>query len=164
MIRLTIFVILLLFVLLNPLPVRAQTQHFYVSPTGTPSGNGSINNPWDLATALAHPPSVKPGATIWLRGGVYHGTFLSTLSGTAGAPIIVRAYSTERVTLNSGVEEGVVLGIAGSHTWFWGLEITAGSTERFFGPSSTSLPAAGICQCTDSWWRNGRQAHQSHHP
>jgi hypothetical protein len=136
------FLIILIF--WNPLESQAQPQQFYVSPTGTPAGNGSINSPWDLATALAHPPTVTPGATIWLRGGVYQGTFFSTLNGAPGTPIIVRAYAGERVTLNAGLAQGVVLGIASSYTWFWGLEITTGSTQRVIGPSSTSLLAAGV--------------------
>src|SRR5438034_9264453 len=42
---------------------------FYVSPTGSPSSDGSFTEPWDLATALAGPAAVTPGSTIWLRGG-----------------------------------------------------------------------------------------------
>src|SRR5881227_3772854 len=45
--------------------------NFYVSPTGSPSGDGSFTEPWDLATALAGPAAVTPGSTIWLRGGMY---------------------------------------------------------------------------------------------
>src|SRR5690242_6677978 len=44
---------------------------FFVSPTGSPSGDGSFTKPWDLATALAGPAEVTPGSTIWLRGGLY---------------------------------------------------------------------------------------------
>src|SRR5208282_5470500 len=49
--------------------VRAST--FYISPTGTAGGDGSINNPWDVYTAFNQPASVKPGDTLWLRGGIY---------------------------------------------------------------------------------------------
>ena len=49
----------------------APAQDFYVSPSGSPSGDGSFANPWDLATALSGPASVTPGSTIWLRGGTY---------------------------------------------------------------------------------------------
>ncbi len=44
-------------------------SEFYVSPAGTSSGNGTERHPWNLATALKHPSIVKPGDTIWLRGG-----------------------------------------------------------------------------------------------
>ncbi|MEK7061424.1 MAG: hypothetical protein AAB954_02070, partial [Patescibacteria group bacterium] len=47
------------------------SAQYYVSPTGSASGNGSLENPWDLQTALNHPAVVHPGDTIWLRGGTY---------------------------------------------------------------------------------------------
>ena len=40
-------------------------------PGGAPQGDGSRENPWDLKTALAPAPAVRPGDTIWLRGGTY---------------------------------------------------------------------------------------------
>ncbi|MFN3324128.1 MAG: malectin domain-containing carbohydrate-binding protein [Bryobacteraceae bacterium] len=96
-------------------------NQFFVSPTGKPSGNGSISNPWDLATALNHPSAVKPGATIWMRGGTYGsgGPVTSRLTGTASNPIVLRQYPGERATLNGS------LVIRAPHTWFWGFEVTA---------------------------------------
>ncbi len=107
-------------------------DHF-VSPSGSSSGDGSINNPWDLATALAQPSSVQPGDTIWLRGGVYRAPnsngFSSKLTGTAASPIIVRNYNGERATLDGrGTENTLYIG--GSYTWYWGLEIMDSNTNR----------------------------------
>src|SRR5262249_10500020 len=50
------------------LPQNTGLQYF-ASPGGSPSGDGSVSNPWDLQTALNQPSSVHPGDTIWLRGG-----------------------------------------------------------------------------------------------
>ena len=111
------------------LTLNAQ-QAFYVSPSGTPAGDGTMARPWDLRTALAHPSQVKPGSVIWLRGGTYSGTFISTLKGTLDSPIVVRQYPNERATIDGGFNEGVVLAIAGSHTWFWGFEIMASGGSR----------------------------------
>src|SRR4051794_24178406 len=74
--------------------LAAHATEFYVSPTGTASGNGSASSPWDLQTALNQPASVKPGDTIWVRGGVHRlnnrpTKFTSRLTGAAGAPITV---------------------------------------------------------------------------
>ncbi len=96
---------------------------FYVSPTGSPSGDGSFANPWDLATALAGPAEVIPGSTIWLRGGMYTNAadprgFASTLMGTPDAPIVVRQYPGERATVTN------ILFVTGAYTWFWGFEVT----------------------------------------
>ncbi len=96
---------------------------FYVSPTGSPSGDGSFTEPWDLTTALAGPAAVTPGSTIWLRGGTYTNAldprgFASTLMGTADAPIVVRQYPGERATVTN------ILFVTGAYTWFWGFEVT----------------------------------------
>src|SRR5437899_10119396 len=66
---------------------------WYASPTGPSSGTGSILSPWDLTTALAGGNGtnrVQAGDTIYLRGGIYRGTFVTTVSGPAGSPVIVR--------------------------------------------------------------------------
>ena len=46
-------------------------QEFHVTTNGNSSGNGSLEKPWDLQTALNHPQSVKDGDIIWLHGGIY---------------------------------------------------------------------------------------------
>jgi len=96
---------------------------FFVSPSGSPSGDGSFTEPWDLATALAGPAAVTPGSTIWLRGGLYTNAadprgFASTLAGTPDAPIVVRQYPGERATVTN------ILFVTGAYTWFWGFEVT----------------------------------------
>ena len=74
---------------------------WFVAPSGAASGSGTRESPWDLRTALSHPAAVKPGDTVWLRGGTYRGAFLSELSGTAEKPIVVRNYNDESVTLDA---------------------------------------------------------------
>jgi len=82
----------------------ARGADLFVSPNGTSSGDGSAARPWDLATALAQPGSVRPGDTIWLRGGLYaipaRGHLLCGLRGTAAAPITVAQYAGERATID----------------------------------------------------------------
>src|SRR5215475_14047196 len=70
----------------------APTTGIFVAPNGRPGNSGSKGSPMDLATALAPRSPVRPGDTIWLRGGVYRGAFESAINGSAGAPITVRAY------------------------------------------------------------------------
>lgn len=113
----------------------AQGAEYYASPTGTPGGDGSWSNPWDLQTALSKTTVVKPGDIIWLRGGTY-GTGGSTVfynrhDGTQSAPIIIRAYPGERATVNGGI----ITDTDSSWTWFWDLEITNTSTVRVCPPS-----------------------------
>jgi hypothetical protein len=75
-------------------------QGHFVSTTGSPSGDGTLNNPWDLTTALNHPAAVQPGDTIWLRGGTYTGGQKSYLTGNAVNEITVRSYPGELAKLD----------------------------------------------------------------
>jgi hypothetical protein len=72
---------------------------------------------------------VEPGDTIWVRGGVYRGTFRSTLTGAPGAPVVVRAYPGERAAVE-GDGSTTVLTIDGGWTTFWGLELYDSSLGR----------------------------------
>ncbi len=123
--------------------LSAQTgRQFYASPTGLPSNNGSIASPLDLSTALSSTGPVRAGDTVWLRGGVYrrassldsHGdpvVYVSTLNGTAAAPILVRQYPGERATLDGNLAPSVpVLVVYGSYTYYWGFEITNSHPNR----------------------------------
>ena len=125
----------------------AVASDFYVSPSGNGSGDGSVSRPWNLATALAHPAAVRPGDTIWLRGGTYRGVFESHLNGSAGAPIKVRQYPGERATLDGGNSNRVnILTVGGSHTWYWGFEVMSSDPARVSsqaGPSVSDLGRGG---------------------
>jgi hypothetical protein len=136
--------------LLTPTSVRTQStvRAFYVSPAGTPGNDGTLLRPLDLATALSSKSPAKPGDTIWLRGGLYEGAFVSNLTGTASAPIIVRAYRRERVTVNASSRTAPALTVNGSDTWFWGFEVTDTNPVRVVAsgqpdPRSTSVHVAG---------------------
>ena len=105
----------------TPLPTGPE---FYASPSGSPLGDGSRSKPWDLQTALSQPAPVTPGSTIWLRGGRYTGGtdragFLSKLTGTADAPIVVRQAPGERSIVTNSLD------VTGSYTWFWGFDVTS---------------------------------------
>src|SRR3954468_23548013 len=107
--------------------VQGQIQ-YYAAPNGTSTGDGSIDLPWSLATALSKTTTVKPGDTIWLRGGTYGtggGTlFTNKLNGSPSAPVIVRQYIGERATVDGGIKAN------GTYTWFWGFEITNSNPDR----------------------------------
>ena len=114
-------------------------HEFFVAPDGKPDGNGSREGPWDLATALAQPGAVRAGDTIWLRGGVYRGSFVSNLTGTADAPIRVRQYPLERATIDGGDSGGrSILIVNGSHTWFYGFEVMSSQPGRVSQQSGSS--------------------------
>lgn len=95
----------------------AAARDVHVAPTGTADGDGSIANPYDLATVFAAKANVQPGDTVLLKGGQYDGPltkndkgvtkrepFLPKLKGTAENPIIVTAAPGEWAHLNGTVE------------------------------------------------------------
>jgi hypothetical protein len=116
------------------MPPSDGPRSWEVSPAGTPGGDGTSERPLDLATALAEGTPVRPGDTVWLRGGTYRGVFTSRLTGTADAPIVVRAARGERAILDgnsaAAADRGVVLFIFGAHTWYWGFEVTSSAIDR----------------------------------
>lgn len=105
---------------------------FHVMVKGSPSGNGTVNNPWDLQTALSHPKKVSPGDTIWIHGGIYEGEFLSYLTGSSQAHILVRNVPGERVVIDGVKYRDLhgILQIEGEHTWYMGLTVTNSSPQR----------------------------------
>jgi hypothetical protein len=123
----------------NAPPPADPSQGWYIAPYGTPEGDGSMLNPWDMETALLK-GDAEPGDTIWVRGGTYRGTFVSWISGTADGPIIVRAYPGERVVLDSGVgRKRATITVMGQYTWFWGLEFTNSEAVRVAQQGGASL-------------------------
>src|SRR5688572_10772174 len=103
--------------------VQTAGREFYVSPSGSALNDGTISRPLDLKTALSKTSPAKPGDTIWLRGGVYKGSFSSYLTGTSTAPIIVRQYPRERATIDNSPLRTEGLVAFGAYTWYWGFEI-----------------------------------------
>jgi hypothetical protein len=73
---------------------------------GAPSGDGSIGDPWDLATALVS-TKIKPGHTLYLRGGVYASgeqPITCALAGAEAEPIIIRSYPGEWAILDGDID------------------------------------------------------------
>ena len=97
---------------------------YYVSPEGTPAGDGSMEAPMDLATALGPRTRARPADTILLRAGTYRGEFTSTLAGVEGSPIVVRQYAGEQATI-----DGPLI-IRGAWTWYWGFDVGNSNPDR----------------------------------
>jgi hypothetical protein len=120
------------------LPIAFGRHIFYAAPEGTLDGDGSLRHPWDLASALSGTRPIEPGDTLWLRGGMYTGSFESWLTGSEAGRIIVRQYPGERATINGN------LIIHGAWTSYWGFEVTNTSQElvneiMVFGPHTAFI-------------------------
>ncbi len=139
-------------------PVVSTIQGIFVSPNGSISASGDINNPLDLQTALNKTSILNN--IINLRGGIYahapQGTsvlladpgynFVSLLSGTPSSPILVRSYPGENAIIDGNAYPFVhactrpTIKIIGSNVWFQGLEFTSLSTEPRVSTSDSSFP------------------------
>ena len=94
---------------LHPLPVASSRPMekgpalFVDAARGDDRHDGTQDKPWKtVAHALA---KLKPGDTLYLRGGRYYETVDLTVSGTAEKLITVRAYPGELAILDSGYRE-----------------------------------------------------------
>jgi Concanavalin A-like lectin/glucanases superfamily len=120
----------------------AFVKSWFVSPTGSGSGDGSFANPWDLQTALNQPASLHAGDTIFLRGGTYSGVFDHNLNGTESHPFIVRSYPTEWAVLDGGSAGAnyAVINLKGSYTYFRDFEIMSSDPTRVTSTSGSNPP------------------------
>lgn len=84
----------------------AQAGHrtFWVAPDGDDAGPGSAARPWRTLRRAA--AALEPGDTLLLRGGTYaeRGIVLRR-SGTAAAPITLRAHADEQPTVDGSFVE-----------------------------------------------------------
>lgn len=119
----------------TPIPQPGVHAGYYVSPAGTSGGDGSIDRPWNLATALAGAAGkVQPGDTVWMRSGTYRGSFSSSVSGSSGKPVVFRQYPGERALIDGAgaARTATVLSIRGPWVVFWGFEMTNTDADRTY--------------------------------
>jgi hypothetical protein len=103
----------------------ASATEYHVTPTGKAEGDGSVEKPWDITSALVKTDTVKGGDTIWVHGGDYNlgGKAITVkLQGAEKSPIIVRNWKNERATMRSTIHIGFLTPDPVKHVWFWGLE------------------------------------------
>lgn len=95
---------------------------------GTSLGNGSLQKPWDLQTALNQDAkTVNGGDIIWLHEGVYNGRFIGNLSSTInGKFITVASFPNEWAILNGNLisNRTSVLNVKGNNVIFKDFEVT----------------------------------------
>lgn len=101
---------------------------YFVATNGSPNGNGSINQPWDLQTALNNKDVIKPGDLVLLRQGRYglggSTTFTSNISGAINDYVTIKNYNGELATIDGNIT------VNGNYTQWWGFEVTNSMQER----------------------------------
>ena len=108
----------------HDLPVLAADWH--VATNGSPDGLGTQGAPWDLGSALDGRQKVRPNDTLWIHQGHYKSApkvgglgYVVRLAGRDGAPVQVRAWQGQRVTIDGGLN----VQPPSTHLWIWDLEI-----------------------------------------
>lgn len=99
------------------LAAEASAKIIYVAPDGVSSNSGTKTSPWNLQKALLKSSAVG-GDFIYLRGGVYRGSFTSELVGAAGNPITVMSAPGEWAVIDGNQTIGLTntIGATGSAT------------------------------------------------
>lgn len=112
-------------------PPEDPAKAVYAAPGGWSGGDGTKDHPLDLKTALAATSPVQPGGTVWLRGGTYRVSAVSSeLSGTEQAPITVRSYPGETAVIDGAQATGSALSVFGAWTVYRDFEMTNSDPRR----------------------------------
>ena len=115
--------------------LRTGHSEWFVSPGGKSSGQGTIDSPFDLKTAVTgtkNGKEIAAGDVVWLRGGTYRGSFDVRIGGKNGIPLHFRQFPGERAFIDKaqlGRKKGT-LNIRHPNNWFWDFEVINSSTDR----------------------------------
>lgn len=114
---------LIAFTLLLSLSVRGTCGTFYVSPTGSASGNGSLTSPWPSVTYALSKVS-GPGTVIDMLPGIYRDPIdvQSTSAGTASAPLVIKSDSKWGATILSSPTYAIKTETGADYVTFDGIE------------------------------------------
>jgi len=102
----------------------------FVSTSGSSSAPGTESDPLDLATALSVSSPVKAGETIWVKEGVYEGSFVSRLEGNSTHIIKVKPIPGDRVVIDNSYGDSSGLSIQGSWAEYYGFEVLSRQLDR----------------------------------
>ncbi len=101
----------------------APAGDFYVGPDGKSANAGTMQSPWDIASALNARQKVAPGDTIYLLEGIYRRRpkelFEIRLVGAADKPIHVRPAPGARARIDGGLS----MQSPSQHVWVRDLEV-----------------------------------------
>ena len=148
-----------------PAPPTSSGRTFFIAPSGSDNGSGSIDSPWrSISRASA---ALAPGDLLYARGGVYTGqggyNWATTARGTAGAPITFAAYPGEVPVFDGTwtIGNGLILADVG-HVLVRGLKFIH-YDDQWGGAPILLLRAHDIVIEGSTFIDNGRTAQQDHH-
>lgn len=84
-------------------PLAKGPTYFVDAGKGDDKQDGSLRHPWKTIQHGAN--RLKPGDTLYVRGGTYHEKVRLGRSGSAEAPIVIASYPGEMVVIDGGLRE-----------------------------------------------------------
>ncbi len=84
-------------------PLEKGPTYFVDALKGDDKQDGSEGKPWKTITNGVK--RLKPGDTLYLRGGTFYEKVRLTRSGTAEAPIVIASYPGEQAVIDGGLRE-----------------------------------------------------------
>ena len=84
-------------------PLGTGPAHFVDATKGDDSAPGTEAAPWKTVTQAL--TQIKPGGTLYLRGGTYYEHVYCSAAGTEPDPITIRSYPGELVVIDGGLRE-----------------------------------------------------------
>ena len=75
--------------------VQAAPNTYYVAPNGNNNNPGTFDKPWQTIEYAVSTSQVKPGDTVYIRGGTYNEYVQQNISGSPGNPITYINYPGE---------------------------------------------------------------------
>ncbi len=123
----------------------SSSTYKYASTNGSPDGNGSFDNPWDLNTAFTS-KRVQPGDTLYLREGTYDTSsiggksFVCNLKGNSNNPITIMPYNNEKVIFDGkhNSNGNSILNVTGEWVIFKDFHFTNSNKNRISYTSDIS--------------------------
>ncbi len=136
---------------------------YFAATNGRSGASGTIFDPFSLEYALGSSSPLKPGDTLWIRGGTYtpltagttggnmtdgvantpgKGVYRLQISGTSGNNIVIRNFNKERVRINGAIH---IVNLSAGYLTLRGLEIAASPTTRVYATrAACDLPGVYI--------------------
>jgi hypothetical protein len=141
---------------MRPLPVPAKTELtagpklFVDAARGDDGSAGTEKAPWKtLAYAL---PKLKPGDTLYLRGGVYYEKIALTRSGSADAPITIASMPGELAVIDGGLREFAESPATSWEPFSGGAEGEFVSTKTFPNADARRAPTQFLPASWEPMW------------
>ncbi len=132
------------------LPLAAGPKLFVDAARGDDQAAGTAEAPWKtLAHALRR---LKPGNTLYLRGGTYYEKGFLTRSGTADAPITIASYPGELAVIDGGLPEFAEGPQAAWEPFSGGAEGEFVSTRSYLGADDRKVPHQFLPASWEPMW------------